>query len=168
MYGDGPVSDIAAYIVQTTNSPAPECRRRLEPPPSLAQRFRHRNLIAGLPAGHRADGEMKRRLVVLPDSIERDAGACDVARASQTGLEPGEPPHVALRGRIGGIERQEELRRIAQLLEIDSEIVLRTDVELPEMRATLEGLAMQSRQNFIGKRRYRLRQDGQRFAVDLV
>jgi len=34
-----------------------ECWRRLEPPPSLAQRFRHRNLIAGLPADHRADGE---------------------------------------------------------------------------------------------------------------
>jgi len=77
--------------------PVPECRRRLEPPPSLAQGLRHRHLIVGLPAGHRADGEMKRRLVVLPDSIEQDAGACDVARASQTGLEPGEPPRVALR-----------------------------------------------------------------------
>ena len=73
---------------------------------------------------------------------QKPAGGCDVARASQTGLEPGEPPHVALRGRMGGIKRQEELRRIAQLLEVDSEIVLRTDVELPEMRATLERLAM--------------------------
>ena len=106
-----------------TNSPAPECRRRLEPPPSLAQRFRHRNLIAGLPAGHRADGKMKCRLVVLPDSIEQDAGACDVARASQTGLEPGESLDVALRGRMGGIKRQEELRRPAQLLEVDSNTI---------------------------------------------
>src|SRR5258707_15774504 len=151
-----------------TNSPAPECRCRLEPPPPLAQRFRHRNLIAGLPAGHRADGEMKRRLVVLPDSIEQVAGTCDVAHASQTGLEPGEPPRVALRGRMGGIKRQEELRRIAQLLEVDSEIVLRIDVELLEMRATLERLAMRSCQNFIGERRHRLREDGKRFAVDLV
>src|SRR5260370_7235218 len=66
------------------------------------------------------------------------------------------------------MERQEELRRIAQLLEVDSEIVLRIGIELPEMRATLERLAMPSRQNFIGERRHRLRQDGQRFAVDLV
>src|SRR5712692_9591123 len=69
---------------------------------------------------------------------------------------------------MGGIKRQEELRRIAQLLEVDSEIVLRIDVELPEMRATLQRLALQSRQNLIGKRRHRLRQKGQRFAVDLV
>src|SRR5882672_3143130 len=129
------------------NSPAPECRRRLEPPPSLAQRFRYLNPIAGLPAGQRADGEMKRRLVVLPDSVEQDAGACDVARPSQTRQDPGEPPHVAFRRRMGGIKRQEELRRIAQLLEVDSEIVLRIDVELPEMRATLQRLALQSRQN---------------------
>ena len=73
-------------LLQTTNSPAPECRRRLEPPPSLAQRFHHRNLVAGLPAGHCADGKMKRGLIVLPDGIEQLAGTCDVARASQTVL----------------------------------------------------------------------------------
>jgi hypothetical protein len=150
------------------NSPASECRRPFEPPPSLAQGLRHRHLIAGLPAGHRADGEMKRRLVVVPDSIEQSPGACDVARASHSSLEPGEPPYIALRGRMGGIKRQEELRRIAQFLEVDSEIVLRTDIELPEMRATLVRLAMQSHQIFSGKRRHRLRQDGQRFAADLV
>ena len=125
-----------------TNSPAPECRSRLEPPPSLAQGLRHRDLIAGLPAGHRADGEMKLRLIILPDGIEQNAGACDVARASQTGLEPGEPPHVALCGRMGGIKRQEELRRIAQLLEVDSEIVLRLGVELPEMRPASCGIVL--------------------------
>src|ERR1700680_1340351 len=109
-------------MVQMTNSPARECRRRLEPPPSLAQRFRECNLIAGLPAGHRADSQMKRRLVVLPDRIEQDAGACDVARASQTDLESRGPRHVALRGRLGGIKRQKELHRIAQLLDVDSKI----------------------------------------------
>src|ERR1700694_686279 len=77
-------------LLQTTNSPAPECRRRLEPPPSPAQRFRHRDLVAGLPAGHRADGEMQLRLVGLPDRIEKDAGGCDIARASQTALALGE------------------------------------------------------------------------------
>src|SRR5258706_2609026 len=69
---------------------------------------------------------------------------------------------------MGGVKRQEELRRIAQLLEADSEIVLRIGIELPEMRGTLERLAMQSRQNFIGERRNRVRQDSQRFAVDFV
>src|ERR1700722_10685093 len=67
-------------------SPAPECRRRLEPPPSFAQRFFDRDPIAGVPAGHRADRELKRRPVLLPDRIEQDAGARDVARAPQTGL----------------------------------------------------------------------------------
>ena len=105
---------------------------------------------------------MKRRPVVLPDGIEQDAGVCDVARASQTGLDPEESRHVALRGCMGGVKRQEELRRIAQLLEADSEIVLRIGIELPEMRGTLERLAMQSRQNFIGERRNRVRQDSQR------
>ena len=80
------------------NSPVPKCRRRLEPPPSLAQRFRHRYLIAGSPAGHHADGKMKRRLVVLPDGIEQDKRACDVARATQASLEPGKQRHIALRG----------------------------------------------------------------------
>jgi hypothetical protein len=47
-------------------SPAPEYRHRLEPPPSLAQRSRHRDLVAGLPARHRTDGEMKLGLVGLP------------------------------------------------------------------------------------------------------
>ena len=111
---------------------------------------------------------MKRRLVVLPDSVEQDAGASDVARASETGLDLGEPPHVAFRGRMGCIKRLEELGRIAQLLEVDSEIVLRIDVELPEMRAAPERLAVQSRQNLTGERRHRLRQDGQGFAVDLI
>jgi hypothetical protein len=41
-----------------------------EPPPSPAQRFPDRNPIAGLPAGHRANSKLKRRLVVLPDRIE--------------------------------------------------------------------------------------------------
>ena len=36
------------------------------------------------------------------------------------------------------------------------------------MRATLERLPVQSRQNFVGERRHRLRQDSQRVAVDLV
>lgn len=121
-----------------------------------------------MPAGHRADRKLKRRPVVLPDRIEQDAGAGDVARASQTALEPGEPRYVALRGRLGGIKRREQLGRIVQLLEVDSEVVLRIGVELSEMRTALERLAMQTRQNFIGERRYRLRQDGQRFAVDLV
>src|SRR5260370_9629168 len=103
-----------------TNSPAPECRRRLESPPSLAQRFRHCNLIAGLPAGHRADGEMKRRPVVLPDGIEQDAGVCDVPRASQTGLDPGQSPQVTLYGVPARRQRQAQLRRLTHLLEITS------------------------------------------------
>src|SRR5207237_6235182 len=36
------------------------------------------------------------------------------------------------------------------------------------MRAAPERLAMQARQNFISERRYRLREHGQRLAVDLV
>ncbi len=52
-------------------------------------------------------------------------------------------------------------RRLAQFLEVDPEIVLRIVVELPEMRAALERLAMQLRQNFIGERRYRRRQHRQ-------
>src|SRR4029453_14797661 len=88
--------------VQVTDSPPPECGRRFESPPSLAQRLRHSNLIAGLPTGHCADGEMKRRLVFLPDGIEQNAAACDVARASESGLEPCEPPHIALRGPMRG------------------------------------------------------------------
>src|SRR5262245_25806982 len=98
---------------------------------------------------------MKRRLVFLPDGIEQNAAACDVAHAPETGLKPGEPPHVALRGRLRGIKRQEELRRIAQLLEVDSEIVLRIAVELPEMRATPERLAVHARQNLVRERRHR-------------
>jgi hypothetical protein len=39
--------------------------------------------------------------------------------------------------------------------------VLRIVVELPEMRAALERLAMQLRQNFIGERQYRQRQHRQ-------
>ena len=50
---------------------------------------------------------------------------------------------------MAGVKRQEELRRVAQLLEIDSEIVLRLGVELPEMRATLARLTVQARQNLI-------------------
>ena len=108
----------------STNLPAPECRRRLEPPPFPAQRFRHRNLVAGLPAGHRADGKMKRGLIVLPDGTEQCTGTCDVARTSQTFLEPDEPRHVALDGCMCRVEWQEEFRRIAQLLEVDPETVL--------------------------------------------
>ena len=59
-------------------------------------------------------------------------------------------------------------RRLAQLLEVDPEIVLRIVVELPETRAGLERLAMQPRQNFIGERQYRQRPHRQRLAVDLV
>ena len=64
---------------------------RLESPPSLAERFFDRDPVAGLPAGDRADGEVKRGLIVLPDGIEQGAETCDVAHASQTGLDPGEP-----------------------------------------------------------------------------
>lgn len=45
---------------------------------------------------------------------------------------------------------------------------MRACVELPEMRAALERLAMQALENFVGKRRHGLGEDGQRFAVDLV
>src|SRR5262249_47817102 len=89
---------------------APECRRRLESPPSLAQRFRHRNLVTGLPAGHGADSEVKRGPIVLPDGTEQSAAICDVARAPQTFLEPCEPHHVALGGRIACVKWQEGIR----------------------------------------------------------
>jgi len=48
------------------------------------------------------------------------------------------------------VKWQKEFRRIAQFLEVDPEIVLRIVVELPEMRAALERLAIQPPQNFEG------------------
>ena len=84
---------------------APECGRRLEASPSLAQRFRGRHPVAGLPAGRRTDGEIERGVLVLPDGAEQSADTCDVAYASQVLLKSGEPGYIALDRCMVGIKR---------------------------------------------------------------
>jgi len=69
----------------------------------------------------------------LPDRIEQDAGACDVAARVPDCPGAGSRFSSAWRAH-GGIKRQEDSAD-SELLEVDSEIVLRIGVEPPEMRA---------------------------------